>query len=295
MLTLPSMSPPSLNGMTISSNAPIARTLSINQQQQQQQQRTQIQMPMLTRRASVVRVSLTMEEQVGRQQLRVKAAETRQNWDLDVTQQQQPFFNLALRKEEMKLRELNQKLATTQRQTTQPTLTTHLQQRSEINIDPNTFRTSNIYSEPTKALLEANNAMITNDASQLYNSPNPAVRSRYTNLSPGPVEYGALDSQYGTPYLNSQTLSQQISKQVMRNKNLAVERMRLDAASERSGNKQSVADSAKDRSARDRLTTRLQLDLSQAWAEQNLSELERVQTQLGPDSPPVDLGVWESF
>mmetsp|Transcript_2799 Transcript_2799/g.3083 ORF Transcript_2799/g.3083 Transcript_2799/m.3083 type:complete len:89 (-) Transcript_2799:1687-1953(-) len=86
-------------------------------------------MPMLTRRASVVRVSLTMEEQVGRQQLRVKAAETRQNWDLDVTQQQQPFFNLALRKEEMKLRELNQKLATTQRQTTQPTLTTPLQQR----------------------------------------------------------------------------------------------------------------------------------------------------------------------
>mmetsp|Transcript_45102 Transcript_45102/g.54203 ORF Transcript_45102/g.54203 Transcript_45102/m.54203 type:complete len:425 (+) Transcript_45102:257-1531(+) len=130
MLTLPSMSPPSLNGMTISSNAPIARTLSINQQQQQQQQRTQIQMPMLTRRASVVRVSLTMEEQVGRQQLRVKAAETRlQNWDSDVTQQQQPFFNLALRKEEMKLRELNQKLATTQRQTTQPTLTTPLQQR----------------------------------------------------------------------------------------------------------------------------------------------------------------------
>eukprot|EP00592_Proboscia_alata_P028995 CAMPEP_0194442370 /NCGR_PEP_ID=MMETSP0176-20130528/126091_1 /TAXON_ID=216777 /ORGANISM="Proboscia alata, Strain PI-D3" /LENGTH=603 /DNA_ID=CAMNT_0039268457 /DNA_START=155 /DNA_END=1968 /DNA_ORIENTATION=- len=129
MLTLPSMSPPSLNGMTISSNAPIARTLSINQQQQQQQQRTQIQMPMLTRRASVVRVSLTMEEQVGRQQLRVKAAETRQNWESDVTQQQQPFFNLALRKEEMKLRELNQKLATTQRQTTQPTLTTPLQQR----------------------------------------------------------------------------------------------------------------------------------------------------------------------
>lgn len=282
MLTLPSMSPPSLNGMTISSNAPIARTLSINQQQQQQ--RTRIQMPLLSRRASVVRVSLTMEEQVGRQQLRVKAAETRlQNWDSDVTQQQ-PVNQL--RKEEMKLRELNQKLATTQGQ---PPTTT--EQRSKINIDPNTFRSTN--SGPTKALLEANNAMITNDANQLYNSPNPAVRSRYTNLSPGPVEYGALDSQYGT--LNSQTLSEQISKQLMRNKNLAVERMRLDAALERSGNKPSVDSALENRSARDRLTTRSQLDLSQAWAEQNLSELERVQTQLGPDSPPVDLGVWESF
>ena len=74
--------------------------------------------------------------------------------------------------------------------------------------------------------------MITNDANQLYKSPDTAVQNRCTNISPNPVEYGALDSQYGT--LDSQTLSEQISKQGMRNKNLAVERIRLNAGSKRS-------------------------------------------------------------
>ena len=116
-----------------------------------------------------------------------------------------------------------------------------------------------------------------------------ASPTQWIDGSPGPSKLLALTEPYAT--LGANTLDEQVTKQVARTENLArtlAQVGRLESARAAAGAEAATPPPAPGAPN----VRRAQLELSLKWAEQNLRELQRAEALRGGQSAPVVLGQW---